>query len=111
MIRRPPRSTQSRSSAASDVYKRQMKIIPDADVTYASVKNGELDFGRYTLTMKQSLQLEKEHSDIFTVYYVQNIAPDLIFTNFRDPDNLSKTNFYFGDIRVRQALLLSLIHI
>src|SRR5450756_3178240 len=25
MIRRPPRSTQSRSSAASDVYKRQIK--------------------------------------------------------------------------------------
>ena len=27
MIRRPPRSTQSRSSAASDVYKRQLEII------------------------------------------------------------------------------------
>ena len=27
MIRRPPRSTQSRSSAASDVYKRQRKMI------------------------------------------------------------------------------------
>ena len=26
MIRRPPRSTQSRSSAASDVYKRQDKM-------------------------------------------------------------------------------------
>eukprot|EP00657_Telonema_sp_P-1_P008967 TRINITY_DN3162_c0_g1_i4.p1 TRINITY_DN3162_c0_g1~~TRINITY_DN3162_c0_g1_i4.p1 ORF type:complete len:130 (-),score=38.90 TRINITY_DN3162_c0_g1_i4:49-438(-) len=26
MIRRPPRSTQSRSSAASDVYKRQLKF-------------------------------------------------------------------------------------
>src|SRR5450756_2021428 len=26
MIRRPPRSTQSRSSAASDVYKRQDKV-------------------------------------------------------------------------------------
>src|SRR5450756_2687614 len=26
MIRRPPRSTQSRSSAASDVYKRQIRI-------------------------------------------------------------------------------------
>ena len=26
MIRRPPRSTQSRSSAASDVYKRQVSI-------------------------------------------------------------------------------------
>src|SRR5450756_2727846 len=27
MIRRPPRSTQSRSSAASDVYKRQADLI------------------------------------------------------------------------------------
>src|SRR5665809_102630 len=30
MIRRPPRSTQSRSSAASDVYKRQLRLIPRA---------------------------------------------------------------------------------
>src|SRR5659263_186906 len=29
MIRRPPRSTQSRSSAASDVYKRQVGKVPD----------------------------------------------------------------------------------
>eukprot|EP00657_Telonema_sp_P-1_P003093 TRINITY_DN17351_c0_g1_i1.p1 TRINITY_DN17351_c0_g1~~TRINITY_DN17351_c0_g1_i1.p1 ORF type:complete len:136 (-),score=84.13 TRINITY_DN17351_c0_g1_i1:95-502(-) len=29
MIRRPPRSTQSRSSAASDVYKRQLYAIED----------------------------------------------------------------------------------
>src|SRR5450756_2821387 len=28
MIRRPPRSTQSRSSAASDVYKRQIEHLP-----------------------------------------------------------------------------------
>src|SRR5450756_1562911 len=28
MIRRPPRSTQSRSSAASDVYKRQVITLP-----------------------------------------------------------------------------------
>src|SRR5450756_350313 len=27
MLRRPPRSTQSRSSAASDVYKRQMMML------------------------------------------------------------------------------------
>src|SRR5450756_3164194 len=36
MIRRPPRSTQSRSSAASDVYKRQVpawsRMIRDADL-------------------------------------------------------------------------------
>ena len=30
MIRRPPRSTQSRSSAASDVYKRQLQHHRDA---------------------------------------------------------------------------------
>ena len=29
MMRRPPRSTQSRSSAASDVYKRQVRICLD----------------------------------------------------------------------------------
>src|SRR5450756_2991518 len=32
MIRRPPRSTQSRSSAASDVYKRQVLVLPAASV-------------------------------------------------------------------------------
>ena len=31
MIRRPPRSTQSRSSAASDVYKRQAEHLLDGD--------------------------------------------------------------------------------
>src|SRR5450756_589280 len=33
MIRRPPRSTQSRSSAASDVYKRQVERHPHLDAT------------------------------------------------------------------------------
>src|SRR5450756_573385 len=33
MIRRPPRSTQSRSSAASDVYKRQIVVDDDIDVS------------------------------------------------------------------------------
>src|SRR5450756_313999 len=31
MIRRPPRSTQSRSSAASDVYKRQRSIVQNLE--------------------------------------------------------------------------------
>src|SRR5680860_1713935 len=35
MIRRPPRSTQSRSSAASDVYKRQVyAALADIDVEH-----------------------------------------------------------------------------
>ena len=36
MIRRPPRSTQSRSSAASDVYKRQMYNIKQAGWSFSS---------------------------------------------------------------------------
>src|SRR5450756_3245870 len=37
MIRRPPRSTQSRSSAASDVYKRQAAVVdPTPDQAKAS---------------------------------------------------------------------------
>src|SRR5450756_883261 len=35
MIRRPPRSTQSRSSAASDVYKRQAAYVPPSPRTLA----------------------------------------------------------------------------
>src|SRR5450756_3117949 len=34
MIRRPPRSTQSRSSAASDVYKRQSKYCAEQYIGY-----------------------------------------------------------------------------
>ena len=36
MIRRPPRSTQSRSSAASDVYKRQTKQSKRSSTNYSS---------------------------------------------------------------------------
>ena len=42
MIRRPPRSTQSRSSAASDVYKRQDETLVNM------FKNGYTDMHSYT---------------------------------------------------------------
>src|SRR5450756_3138908 len=38
MIRRPPRSTQSRSSAASDVYKRQNLPVPGAYRGYGATQ-------------------------------------------------------------------------
>src|SRR5680860_1033156 len=40
MIRRPPRSTQSRSSAASDVYKRQVRCFEDDEITHV---DGDID--------------------------------------------------------------------
>src|SRR5450756_2397904 len=40
MIRRPPRSTQSRSSAASDVYKRQIKVdYPNHEAFFQFARN------------------------------------------------------------------------
>src|SRR5680860_509766 len=44
MIRRPPRSTQSRSSAASDVYKRQDAVGPEIGEPVVQERIGPLDF-------------------------------------------------------------------
>src|SRR5450756_3251138 len=41
MIRRPPRSTQSRSSAASDVYKRQVLRPDDLELLDGRLREGE----------------------------------------------------------------------
>ena len=43
MIRRPPRSTQSRSSAASDVYKRQFETSLDAEAKRVRAVISDLD--------------------------------------------------------------------
>src|SRR5450756_1498091 len=52
MIRRPPRSTQSRSSAASDVYKRQRMMIMGEPLVTGLVKtfqdNGYYPVNNYT---------------------------------------------------------------
>ena len=50
MIRRPPRSTQSRSSAASDVYKRQQQ-------SYRKNKKGVVFLKHSVYIHTQSLQL------------------------------------------------------
>src|SRR5450756_348753 len=49
MIRRPPRSTQSRSSAASDVYKRQMSTLHQIE---ANRRNSEKSTGPTSVTGK-----------------------------------------------------------
>src|SRR5450756_1277954 len=51
MIRRPPRSTQSRSSAASDVYKRQVNGVTS---TYGAVRNETVTEGEF-ITNEQYL--------------------------------------------------------
>src|SRR5450756_1494185 len=52
MIRRPPRSTQSRSSAASDVYKRQVK---GPGQVQNDIESSNISSPRFTLTLSQFL--------------------------------------------------------
>lgn len=85
-----------------------MKIIPDSDVTFASTLNGEIDFGRYTLDLKQSIQLQNQLSNVFNVFFTPNIAYDNLNLNLRDPNDTSKPNKFFGDKRVRQAVLYAI---
>ncbi|MDD3460953.1 MAG: peptide ABC transporter substrate-binding protein, partial [Mesotoga sp.] len=82
-----------------------MRIIPDMDVVFASTLNGEIDFGRYTLSLKQSVQLENQRADMFNVFYTPNIAYDNLNLNLRDPEDTTKPHPIFGDKRVRQAVL------
>src|SRR5665811_2522605 len=72
MIRRPPRSTRVRSSAASDVYKRQeyhsgntyLPEVEFANVKYAFTTDAYIRVGRITLPTF----LESENRDIGYTY-------------------------------------------
>src|SRR5450756_2937055 len=67
MIRRPPRSTQSRSSAASDVYKRQGQILHGSakttHVVRAAIQRSKASIkelaGRYDLNPKTVTKWKK----------------------------------------------------
>src|SRR5678809_594698 len=60
MIRRPPRSTLDRSSAASDVYKRQLYVVSVASVgVYGIILAGYASNSKYPLlaSLRASAQL------------------------------------------------------
>eukprot|EP00826_Nyctotherus_ovalis_P045712 TRINITY_DN5087_c0_g2_i1.p1 TRINITY_DN5087_c0_g2~~TRINITY_DN5087_c0_g2_i1.p1 ORF type:complete len:151 (+),score=63.29 TRINITY_DN5087_c0_g2_i1:28-453(+) len=63
MIRRPPRSTQSRSSAASDVYKRQVMLEAMKErvdyLHYLKVAAQLMEFQRIAAEIKVDLYTEK----------------------------------------------------
>ena len=63
MIRRPPRSTQSRSSAASDVYKRQVPLELIGTPGYGTFMREAFPF-RYTFRKEAKLQIELVNQDI-----------------------------------------------
>src|SRR5450756_416467 len=67
MIRRPPRSTQSRSSAASDVYKRQLYhkdveyVVQGGEVLIVDEFTGRiLDGRRYSEGLHQAIEAKEK---------------------------------------------------
>src|SRR5664280_2897470 len=61
MIRRPPRSTLSSSSAASDVYKRQEYIVKQGGV-YASARVGDGNFNAGPVLVERLLGADRQRS-------------------------------------------------
>src|SRR5450756_1156962 len=90
MIRRPPRSTQSRSSAASDVYKRQLldhlgdvlevdivALEGDLDVLDLVVDLDERDVDAVDALEVAELVGEHEHRGLVRFEHVEHETPDL----------------------------------
>src|SRR5450756_2213378 len=63
MIRRPPRSTQSRSSAASDVYKRQPSQIEQAIVSLATNARDAMPGGGKLVVETANVDLEEQSAE------------------------------------------------
>src|SRR5659263_777784 len=61
MIRRPPRSTQSRSSAASDVYKRQDNVLIEMNGPEAPILDGSA--GPYVKILNEA-GIVAQHADV-----------------------------------------------
>src|SRR5450756_3204969 len=113
MIRRPPRSTQSRSSAASDVYKRQVrevadritvirlgKVVGEASPTATNNELASLMVGRpIDLTIEKGPQEPGEAALVVTDLSVIDHQGQLV------------VNHISFEVRAGEILALSLIHI
>src|SRR5450756_1009354 len=88
MIRRPPRSTQSRSSAASDVYKRQFQnirlfskssVIDNLKIAYHfRMSYGNTDAFLHTRKYWQGEQLVDDYAiDLLRLFHLEGHADDI----------------------------------
>ena len=76
MIRRPPRSTQGVSSAASDVYKRQASIGYDPVASYAQSKLAMVLYARdLDCRLRTSRRADEGHVSVFAVHPGAIITP------------------------------------
>src|SRR5450756_909821 len=85
MIRRPPRSTQSRSSAASDVYKRQFLILPICAI-------GRPTSGRARTCGKRRFPFAPRQASL--VSFVGAGVPAVVFAAFAIPGPTPKLGLF-----------------
>ena len=105
MIRRPPRSTLDRSSAASDVYKRQ--AIDSADIV---LMNGDLDGVVKAIKLsKQTIQIIKQN--LFWAFIYNVIGIPLAGLGLLNPIfaalamSLSSVSVISNSLRLKKAKL------
>ena len=106
MIRRPPRSTQSRSSAASDVYKRQplpeesLKLALAGDAVLLGAVGGPKWEGLdYSVRPERALLGLREKLGLFA-----NLRPVLVFDELLDASPLKKELVKGVDIMIVREL-------
>src|SRR5678809_1734384 len=81
MIRRPPRSTLDRSSAASDVYKRQVQVTPVIDASDAPL-GAKVIFTDVTRQHELQEELQRSKQELETAYEeLQSTNEELETTN------------------------------
>src|SRR5450756_2343170 len=109
MIRRPPRSTQSRSSAASDVYKRQGLIIDNS----GSMRDKRAKVEAAALTLVKDSNPDDE---VFIVNFNDEAFLDLphgkLFTNdIKEMEEALTRIDSRGGTAMRDAIRMSIDHL
>ena len=74
MIRRPPRSTRKESSAASDVYKRQVMAVGKAGIKL-DLENLSIKFGDFKIVEKG--QLYEKYNELEVADYMKGKNIDI----------------------------------
>eukprot|EP00657_Telonema_sp_P-1_P006130 TRINITY_DN24242_c0_g1_i1.p1 TRINITY_DN24242_c0_g1~~TRINITY_DN24242_c0_g1_i1.p1 ORF type:complete len:124 (+),score=71.63 TRINITY_DN24242_c0_g1_i1:117-488(+) len=116
MIRLPPRSTQSRSSAASDVYKRQLKDWKSWKATFDAEDQKAKEFASDE-ERQERIQLMAEFEVMAAKWkaaykrQAEMRAELRGYTTEEEEESVEVTEYELTVVDTKEELMLSLIHI